>query len=167
MLASFLTIKHRIRFAVRQIAVFGAAGALVLSGSGLLLAAGIVWLSARYGVLIGLCAAGGALVLAGLVTFVVARPRPAAAVAEAAPAVAAAEMGALPGGDLIGHAGSAIRTAKAVLPAGSGAAIAGAVGTQLARRPVKAVAAAVVVGAALGLFQATRRSDASLPGEDV
>lgn len=165
MLNSLATLRARVRFAVRQLAVFSGAGALVMTGASLLLAAGIVWLSARYGVLIGLCSVGGALIVCGLLAFLIGRPKPVAAIAEASPALAEAEMAALPGGELIGQAGHAIRTARAVLPAGSGAAIAGAVGTQLARRPVKAVAAAVALGAVLGLVQATRRTGAATDGE--
>ena len=163
MLPGLLTLRRRVRFALRQVAVASGAGALVLAGLSLLGSAGIVWLSARYGVLIGLSAAGGALVLCGLLVFLLARPKPTEAVVEVAPAAEAA----LPGGGvagvaemmgpaLIGQAGTALRAARAVLPDGSGA-----VTTQLARRPVKAVAAAVAFGAVLGLVQATRRSGAA------
>ena len=178
MLPALLSLKSRVRLALRQVAVASGAGALVLAGLSLIGAAGIVWLSARYGVLVALCAAGGGLVLCGLVVFLVARPRPAAAVAEAAPAMEAAALsggvrsavGGAVGGDVlgpafVGHAGTALRAARAALPAGSGAAIAGAVTSQIARRPVKAVAAAVAVGAVLGVLRAARREDATYPQE--
>ena len=166
MLPALLTLKRRVRFALRQVAVASGAGALVLAGLSLLGAAGIVWLSARYGVLIGLSAAGGALVLCGVLVFLLARPRPAEAVADVAPAAETAALSGtslggvaeMMGPELVGQARTALRAARAVLPDGTGAAIAGAVTTQLARRPVKAVAAAVAVGAVLGLVQATRRS---------
>ena len=164
MLPALATLRARIRFALRQAAVASGAGALVITGLSLIGAAGVVWLSARYGVLVGLCAAGGVLILCGLLVFVVARPRPAVAVAQAA---STAEAVALPGGELVGQAGAALRTARAVLPPGSTAAIAGVVTTQLARRPVKAVAAAVAVGAVLGLVQAARRSDGLRPDSEA
>ena len=140
----------------RQVAIASGAGALILTGLSLLGAAGLVWLSARYGVLIALSAAGGVLVVLGLLVFLIGKPRPAKAVAEAAPIAEELAVDAVTPGDLVQTAGDALRSARSVLPPGAGAAVAGVVTTQIARRPGKALAAAVALGAIAGLVHGVR-----------
>lgn len=152
-------VQVRLQRIGRQVAVASGAGALILTGLSLLGAAGLVWLSARYGVLIALSAAGGVLVVLGLLVFLIGKPRPAKAVAEAAPIAEEVAVDAvMPGGDLVHTAGEALRTARSVLPPGAGAAVAGAVTTQIARRPGKALATAVALGAIVGLVHGVRPS---------
>ena len=162
----------RARMEARKAAFAAAAGFLVLGALTLAGAAGIVVLSARYGVIAGLLAGAGLLLLLAILTFLVGRRVPGAdaspaavqaeAVLEDVPAPGVPHPEAHSGIAALARVHDRVRSEiDGVLPPGSQGAVTALAASQLARRPVPTLAVAVALGTALGVLQ-HRRGRASV-----
>ncbi|MBB4658841.1 hypothetical protein [Parvularcula dongshanensis] len=141
----------RLRLILRR-AAFGTAVGLLFGGAlALLIAAGVVAVAARYGLVAGLLSGAGFLVFLGILVAIVGRPR--RGLATPAAAVASGPVPQAPPASLAGG----LSAASGLLPNGAKEVVAGVVARQLTIRPGRTIGAALAVGAAITLVGAMRR----------
>ena len=161
----------RARMEARKAAFAAAAGMIVMGALTLAGAAGIVVLSARYGVIAGLLAGAGLLLVLALLTFLLGRRIPGAdasrraveaeAVLEDVPAPGVPEPEARSSLAALTDVHDAVRgRLDGILPPGSEGAVTALAARHLARRPVPTLAAALAAGALIGLVQMRRGASA-------
>ena len=157
----------RLRLAVRRTAHSLLGGALIGACLAFLMAAGLVAIGQRFGVLPALLTGAAVVGLAGTVVLLLGRrhravvPEPAssqvAARVEAADEAQAHGASRLLVGERLRRVAPLAQEIHRALPPGAEAAIAVAAARQLAKRPVSSLGAAAVIGAAYGLSRIRRR----------